>query len=101
MHQRTNFVLSPDRSSSSRSGYILGFAVVGLAMASTFWPGVSSSSLAPSRTAKSVAWYADNLNEARVMVRACLAADDASKLPSSEDCRNSLRAISTSFIAPR
>jgi hypothetical protein len=101
MHQRTNFVLSPNHSNSGRSGYFLGFAVVGLAMASTFWPGVGSSSLAPSRTAKSVTWYAGNLDEARIMVRACLAADDAAKMPSSEDCRNSLRAISTHFITPR
>lgn len=101
MHQRTNFVLSSRRTSADRSGYILGFAVVGLAMASTFWPGVGSSSLAPSRTAKSVTWYSGNLDEARIMVRACLAADDAAKMPSSEDCRNSLRAVSTSFIAPR
>lgn len=101
MHQRTNFVLSPHSEFSNRSGYVLGFAVIGFAMACTFWPGIGSSSIAPSRTAKSVSWYADNLDEARIMVKACLAADDAAKMPSSEDCRNSLRAISTSFIAPR
>ncbi len=101
MHQRTNFVLSPNRPASSRSGFVLGMTVVGLAMASTFWPGVGSSSLVPSRTAKSVSWYAGNLDEARTMVRACLAADDAAKMPSSQDCRNSLRAMSTSFVSPR
>ena len=101
MHQRTHFVLSPNRPASGRSGYMLGFAVVGLALASTFWPGVGSSSLIPSRTAKSVSWYAGNLDEARIMVKACLAADNAAKMPSSDDCRNSLRAISTHFISPR
>jgi len=101
MHHRTSFVLSSNRSSSGRSGYVLGLTVVGLAMATTFWPGVGSSSLAPSRTAKSVTWYAGNLDEARIMVRTCLAADDVAKMPNSEDCRNSLRAISTSFVTPR
>lgn len=100
MYQRTHFVLAPHRSPSGRSGYLLGFVVVALAMASSFWPGVGSSSLIPSRTAKSVSWYAQNLDEARNMVKACLAADDAAKMPVSDDCRNSLRAISTSFVAP-
>lgn len=93
MHQRTQFVLSAPKSIEARSGLLWGMVAIGIAMGITFWPGVGVSALVAGRSAKSVSWYTGNLDEARAMSRACLAADDLSRLQESVDCRNSLRAL--------
>jgi hypothetical protein len=93
MHQRTRFVLSAPRMNESRSGMLWGMTGIAIAMGITFWPGVGSSSLVAGRSAKSVSWYAGNIDEARAMSRACLASDDLSRIQESSDCRNSLRAL--------
>ena len=74
----------------------VGFLVV---VGATFWPGVGASGPLGGRTAKSVAWYSENVGEARSMNRLCFAAESAEGMPHPEDCRNALKALSIRHAA--
>mgnify|MGYP006274790313 CR=1 FL=1 len=70
-----------------------------LATGATFWPGVGASGPLGSRTAKSVLWYSGHIGEARIMNRACLAAETHEAMPDEDDCRNALKALTIRHAA--
>ena len=100
MH-RHPFVLSRSSSSDGHPGLVLGLTATAFALLFTFWPGVGSSSMMSHRTAKSVAWYVGNLEEARSMSHACLSSEDPAHSQRADDCRNALRALSVAAAALR
>lgn len=73
---------------------ILGACLMALSI--SFWPGRSDATAGRGRTAKSVAWYAENLGEARAVSHRCFSVDHDEAGPDGDDCRNALKALNVS-----
>lgn len=76
---------------------LIGGLVV--ATGSNFWRGGVEPAVTQETGARSVAWYAANIREAREVNRACFGSRNSAEQPTPEDCENSLRALNMSHVS--
>lgn len=70
-----------------------------VATSSGMWKTSADTAVATETGARTVAWYAANIREAREVNRACFGSGDSAERPSSEDCENSLRALNMTHVS--